>query len=189
MKTCVFITGTNCTGKSTLARTLIEQYGGIEKATRLVTYCNDGFTAFGGDYSGSSQTGCGIDKFNETKILQTVVQEALKTREVVICEGVYLHTFGLNLTNAIFEAKRQLVVFLYAPIDVIHRRMLARSGRGITNKAIGQKQLGCASSLRKWASIGVPVMYFDTSKVSIPEVAEQVSNKISELCGKDMTRP
>lgn len=187
MKTCVLITGTNCTGKTTLARTLIEQFGGIERATRLVTYCNDGLTAFGGDYSGNSQTGCGIDKFNETKILQTVVKEGLRTREVVICEGVYLHTFGLNLTNAIFEAERQLVVLLYAPIDVIHKRLLARSGRGITNKAIGQKQHGCASSLQKWASIGVPVMYFDTSKIAISQIAEMVANKISELCGLDMT--
>lgn len=183
-KTCVFIIGTNCTGKTSVVRNMIERFGGIEHTTKLATYCNDGITAFGGDYDNSTATSNGIDKFNETKILQTIVKEALQTRDVVICEGVYLHTIGLNLTNAIFEAEKQLVVFLYAPIQVVHQRLLNRSGRGITNQAFWKKQKACASSLRKWASIGVPVLSFDTSKLAVEDIATSVISKIEELCTK-----
>lgn len=183
-KTCVFIICTNCTGKTSLARRLISRYGGIQRTTRLATYCNDGRTTFGGEYDNQTATSNGIDKFNETKILQTLVKEALLTRDVVICEGVYLHTIGLNLANAIFEADRQLVVFLYAPVQVIHQRLLARSGRGITNSAFWKKQKACASSLRKWVQIGVPVLAYDTSKIGVDEIADQVQQKIEELCTK-----
>ena len=33
-KVCVFITGTNATGKTTLAKALIECFGGIKEATK-----------------------------------------------------------------------------------------------------------------------------------------------------------
>lgn len=182
-KVCVFIIGTNAVGKSTLARELLSRRGGVKNITKLVTYCKDGKTAFGGSY-GESATGCGVDKFSETKILQPIVREALLTRDVVICEGVYLHTFGLNLTNAIFEAEKQMVVFLYCPVHTIHERLLARAGRGITNTAIGNKQICCSKAVQKWAKIGVPVLCFDTSKVATTEIADQVDNKIRELCGE-----
>ena len=97
---------------------------------------------------------------------------------------MYLHTFGINLTNAAFVADKQLLAFLYAPVEEIHRRLLERSGKGLTNEAVWRKQLNCASSARKWASIGVPVLSFDTSKVAVEDIATSVISKIEELCTK-----
>lgn len=183
MKTCVFIIGTNAVGKTSVVRTLIEKFGGIERTTKLATFCKDGRHSFGGEYrEQQSQTGCGIDKFNETKVLESVVRAAFDSSDTVFCEGVYLHTFGLNLTNAMFLGERHLVVFLYCPVKEIHRRLLARAGRGITNEAIWKKQLCCATSAKKWASIGVPVLSFDTSKQGTAEVAESIIAKLDEIC-------
>jgi hypothetical protein len=52
---------------------------------------------------------------------------------------------------------------------------------------VWKKQQATAAAAKKWASIGVPVLSFDTSKVAIPDIALQVFNKIDELCGKVTT--
>lgn len=41
MKIVVFITGTNAVGKSTLAWSLIDRFGGIYEERDCVTYCKD----------------------------------------------------------------------------------------------------------------------------------------------------
>lgn len=89
MKKCVFITGTNCSGKSSLAWAIITRYGGVDRIT------ND---------KGSS---C-------TSRLAEVVEEGLKHRDIIICEGSFLDTFGMNLMNALFKAEQQYVISLYA---------------------------------------------------------------------------
>lgn len=38
MKTCVFITGTNSVGKTTLAKALIERFGGIKETAKELTF-------------------------------------------------------------------------------------------------------------------------------------------------------
>ena len=183
MKTCVFISGTNCTGKSTLAREIIRLCGGIDHIDEWNTYCTDGLTCLGGKYTIDSKYG-GIDGFSQTKCLADVVANGLKTSEVVICEGMYLHTFGLNLTNAMFKADRHLLVFLYAPVKTIHKRLICRSGRGITNKAVIAKQRSAARAAQKWQQIGVPVLTFDTSQISVEMEAQMILAKIKELCGE-----
>ena len=183
MKTCVFITGTNAVGKSSLAKEIIRNCGGIKQADKTLTICVDERICFAGKYSLTGKFG-GVDGFNQTKCLENVVRSGLSNHEVIICEGMYMHSFGLNLTNAAFVADKQLVVFLYAPVDEIHKRLLARSGKGITNESVWKKQQNCASSARKWASIGVPVLSFDTSKTTVESIAKNVINKIEELCTK-----
>jgi len=185
-KLCVLITGTNAVGKSSLAKELIIRYGGIAKADKQLTSCNDPRVCFAGKYDLTKKYG-GVDGFNQTKCLEEVVRAGLQRHDVVICEGMYLHTFGLNLLNAAFAADRQLVVFLYAPVAEINRRLLQRSQTGIANDAVWKKQQATAVAAKKWASIGVPVLSFDTSEVSTGEVADQVITKIEQLCGKVTT--
>ena len=48
-KTCVFIIGTNASGKSTVARKLIESFGGIESYKDGISSTKDG-VAFAGRY-------------------------------------------------------------------------------------------------------------------------------------------
>lgn len=182
MKTCVFITGTNAVGKSTLAKELISRYGGILSSDKTLTVCNDTRITLAGHYDPEKRYG-GVDGFNQTKCLEDVVKNALRGHEVVICEGMYMHTFGMNLMRAAFAAEKQLVVFLYAPVAEIHRRLLERSGKGLTNEAVWRKQLNTATAAKKWASIGVPVLSFDTSVTSLKQVADTVTAKIEDLCG------
>lgn len=183
-KVCVLITGTNAVGKSSLAKELISRYGGIRTANKLLTCCNDQRVCFAGKYDITKKYG-GVDGFNQTKCLEGVVREGLKSHDVVICEGMYLHTFGMNLLNAAFAADKQLVVFLYAPVIEINRRLLERSQTGIANEAVWKKQQATAVSAKKWASIGVPVMSFDTSTIKTSDISEQVIRKIEELWEKN----
>lgn len=180
---CVLITGTNAVGKSSLAKELITRYGGIDKADRLLTYCHDPRVVFAGRYDMAKKYG-GVDGFNQTKCLEDVVRTGLQQHNIVICEGMYLHTFGINLTNAAFAADRQLIVFLYAPVAEINRRLLERSQTGIVNDAVWKKQQATAIAAKKWASIGVPVLSFDTSTIATKDIANQVIEKIDQLCGK-----
>lgn len=166
-KVCVFITGTNAVGKSSLAKELINRYGGIARVEPTLTHCNDQRVCFAGKYDLSRKYG-GVDGFNQTKCLEEVVRAGLQQHDVIVCEGMYLHTFGLNLTNAAFAADKQLVVFLYAPVAEINRRLLSRSHTGIVNEAVWRKQQNTATAAKKWASIGVPVMSFDTSTITPP---------------------
>ena len=188
MKTVVFITGTNAVGKSTLAKTLQARFGGIAATRDDVTYCKNGICAFAGSYTGRSIYG-GVDAIKNdkgsscTSRLSEVVTTAFKTRDVIFCEGMMLHTFGINLTNAFFLGDRGFVVFLYAPGTVIDQRLMERSGRKVT-ESILRKQGATAASARKWASIGVPVVSFDTSKTTAAEIADLIINRIPELCTK-----
>ena len=178
MKLCVFITGTNGTGKTTLARELQQRYGGIAAEENKISYCADGCTCFAGYYHGSKFGG--VDCFGNTKSLKNVVETALQKRDVIICEGSYLHTFGNNLTTAAFTADRQLVVMLYADADTLASRLKERSGKSL-NAGIWAKQKTVMSSAKKWASIGVPVLCLNTGTTSLQAMATQVQFLIKQL--------
>ena len=180
MKTVVFITGTNGTGKSIFARELMKRYGGFAGMDGKATVCVDGRVTFAGKYSGVKNGG--VDGLNQTACLVGMARELFKMHDVFICEGSYMNTFGINLTNAIFAGDRQLVVFLYAPLPVLHERLIERSGSGM-KKTIAEKQNTAARCAKKWASIGVPVLPFDTAVDKTERIADAVCKKIGELCG------
>lgn len=179
MKKIIVIIGTNCVGKSTLAKALIERFGGIREVTDQLTFCNDGKTALAGKYSDASKYG-GVDGFNSTKVLESVARKGFETCDLVICEGSYLGSFGLNLTNAIFTAEKQLVVFLYASVETLHQRLTQRGKKGITTSVV-KKQLQAVAAARKWNSIGVPVLVVDTSSTKMEKEIEMVLNEIETL--------
>ncbi len=180
MKTCVFITGTNAVGKTSLAFGIIEAFGGIAEANKALTRCADGRVCFAGRYVYGRKFG-GVDGLNATSGLRDVVRLGLETSEIIFCEGMYLHTFGLNLTNALFAAEKQLVCFLYAPASVISQRLKERSGTKI-HTALRQ-QMACAASANKWASIGVPVLAINTGETKTADAVEIVKKALS-LCGQ-----
>lgn len=183
MKTCVMITGTNGVGKSTLARNIIAYYGGIKCYVDGITYCNAGDVAFVGNYLCGKYGG--VDGFNKTSILESLVDRGLKNSDVIICEGSFLNTFGINLTNAIFKAKNQLIVSLYAQRRVIYDRISARTDKKNQNwRLIFKKQDQALVAARKWASIGVPVMQIDNGLLSAEEITTLVISKIVEICSR-----
>lgn len=175
-KTCIFIIGTNGVGKTTLAKEFINEFGGIKELSRNLTICNDGETCLAGFYNEDKKYG-GVDGLNSTKVLEQIVDGALSKYERIICEGSFLNSFGINLTNAIFRAEKQLVVFLYAPISVLNKRLSERSGNKISQSVIN-KQNGCLRSARKWAQIGVPVLSFDTSKTGMSLIVESIKERL-----------
>lgn len=167
MRTCVFITGTNSSGKTALAKALIEKFGGIKEATKELTICQDSRICFAGKYSYESRYG-GVDAFNCTHVLPGIVKMGLEKSEIVICEGSYLDTFGNNLINAMFQAQRYLVVMLYAKGEVLHNRLIERSKKGC-NQGILTKQKNVLRAAKKWHEIGVSVQCYDTGVIPFDE--------------------
>ena len=195
-KTCVFITGTNAVGKSALAWAIIDRYGGVDRITNDVTYCVEGSICLAGKY-GVTRYG-GVDRITNdkgsscTSKLAEVVEEGLRHADVMICEGSFMNSFGLNLTNAMFKADRHLIVSLYTDATTIYERICGRSngkyGTGKRNwPTIIRKQRQAMVAAQKWQSIGVKVLQIDTAKVSIEEELQNVLTAIEQLCGKPTT--
>ena len=186
MKKCVFITGTNGVGKSALAWGIINRYGGVDRITNDVSYCKEGAICFAGRY-GETRYG-GVDRItNEkgascTSRLAEVVEEGLKHRDVIICEGSFMDTFGMNLINAMFKAESYLVVNLYADAKELYSRLTARSD-GRNGKRdfpkILNKQKRAMSAALKWHSIGVKVLQINTAEVPIENEIDIVLAEIN----------
>lgn len=195
-KTCIFVTGTNAVGKSALAWAIIEHFGGIDRIENDVTYCTEGGVCLAGKY-GVTRFG-GVDRItNEngascTSRLAAVVEEGLRNADIIFCEGSFMNTFGLNLTNAMFKADRQLLVSLYADNKTIYDRLTSRSnGKRGTGKRnfpkIIAKQKQAMVAARKWQSIGVKVLQFNTAQTTIKEELTAILKAIGkeEYCNDD----
>ena len=192
MKTCVFITGTNAVGKSALAWAIITRFGGVDRITNDVTYCKEGDFCLAGSY-GITRFG-GVDRITNdkggscTSRLAEVVEEGLRNANTIVCEGSYMNTFGLNLTNAMFKADRHLIVSLYADANTIYNRIVGRSngkfGKGGQRnwKTIISKQRQAMIAAQKWQSIGVPVLQFNTAETTVEAELDTIINKINEIC-------
>ena len=190
MKTCVFITGTNAVGKSALAWEIITRYGGVDRITNDVSYCKEGVICFAGRY-GETRYG-GVDRITNdkgsscTSRLAEVVEEGLKHCEIIICEGSFLDTFGMNLMNALFKAERQCVISLYADNLTIFNRLVNRSNgkngkRSAKNiEKVFNKQLRCMRAAKKWQEIGVRVLQINTAEKPLQDVASEVLEFINK---------
>lgn len=183
-KTCVFITGTNAVGKTSLVFAIIDHFGGVDKEKNGVTYCKADVICLAGKYNEGRKYG-GVDTFNCTSRLAEVVEEGLRHADVIICEGSFMDTFGMNLLNAMFKAKRHLVVNLYAEPKIILERLRGRSngrnGKRDFEKII-KKQRRTMVAAKKWHHIGVKVLQLDTAKYSIDEELGIVLKTIEGLC-------
>lgn len=184
MKLCVFITGTNCVGKTTLAKEIMKQFGGISVVKEQITFLV-GDACFAGGYDRGKYGG--VDRLKDangrisTKALQGVVKKGLATKSIIFCEGSFMNTFGLNLTNAAFEAEKQLICCLYADKLTLYKRLKVRTGGNPDYSKIYQKQRNAINAARKWASIGVPTILFDTDRYTPTQMATIIANKIKEL--------
>lgn len=183
-KTCVFICGTNCTGKTTVAKALQQRFGGIRTHTKDTTYCNDHRACFAGRYSEDRKHG-GVDILNRTDTLAGIVKNGLQTADVIFCEGSYLDTFGQNLLNAIFSAENQLYVFLYCPTAVLVQREWSRlndkhrgGDRTEVVARMANKQQRVLRAAKKYASIGVPVISFNSAETSTEEIVETILKRL-----------
>lgn len=190
MKIVVFITGTNAVGKSTLAWSLIDRFGGIYEERDCVTYCKDKRYGLAGRYKDKRYGG--VDRITNdkgsscTSRLAEVVSEGLKTADVMFCEGSFMNTFGLNLTNALFLGDAALVVSLYAPPAVIYQRLKNRSngmnGTGKRNwPSIFRRQTQALVAAQKYEQIGCKVLQFDTSVFSTEWIRDEIINALRWL--------
>lgn len=188
MKIVVFITGTNAVGKSSLAWSLIDRFGGIYEERACTTICKDKRYGLAGRYKDKRYGG--VDRItNEkgsscTSRLAEVVREGLKTADVMFCEGSFMNTFGLNLTNALFLGDAAVVVSLYAPPEVIYQRLILRSN-GLNGKrnwpTIFRKQKQALIAAQKYEQIGCKVLQFDTSVYSVEQVRDEILNTLRGL--------
>ena len=189
MKTVVFIIGTNGVGKSTVARALLDYYGGPALEEDQVVYARTGRVAFAGSYNAKYG---GVDRLkNEngttgTSALAGVVEKGLRKADTVICEGSYMDTFGLNLSNALFKGTASLVVSLYADGVTLYRRLESRSAgqHGDGKRDYGKiyaKQKRTMVAARKWEAIGVPVLQFNTAQVSVEAIRDALVCRLQTL--------
>ena len=174
---CVIVTGTNAVGKSSVARAFIARFGGVSRYERQVSFLN-GDACLAGPYDCSSG---GVDRLKDaegntrTSVLADVVEAGLSEKSTILCEGSRLDTFGINLTNALFKARRQLVVNLFADEETIRRRLHERSGdKKRAWGVIFRKQIQAHRAADKFRSIGVPVMRFDTRFFSPERIVEHI---------------
>lgn len=158
-KKAVFIAGTNAVGKTSVIREIIDAYGGIKTYKDKITFLNDDAAAVG-KYGGCKYGG--LDTINETSSLANLIKIALEKVDTVFVEGQTLHTFGLNITNAIFAAPKALWVLLYADIETLSQRVKKRGGRGLSQGMIDKQKL-CISSFKKIRGIGVKAIAINTS--------------------------
>lgn len=173
------ITGTNASGKTTLAKELIRRFGGIAELRKDRTICADRRAVFLGRYLDVSKYG-GVDGLNETRCLARIAQDAIADgAEYVFCEGSYLNSFGLNLQRLLFTAHRQLVICLYAPLAEIDRRLQTRSNKRI-NQTVAKKQESGLSSAKKWHDIGVPTQAFNSKDTSTETIADFIIQWITK---------
>lgn len=189
MKTVVFIIGTNGVGKSTVARALLDYYGGPALEEDQVVYARRGRVAFAGSYGAKYG---GVDRLkNEdgstgTSALAGVVERALRKADAIVCEGSYMDTFGLNLSNALFKGTASLVVSLFADGVTLYHRLESRSAgqRGDGKRDYGRiyaKQRRTMVAARKWESIGVPVLQFNTAQVSVEAIRDAIVCRLQTL--------
>lgn len=188
-KTCILIAGANCSGKTSVAKCLIDRFGGIGRVTDTATFSADGRAVFAGRYTGVKHGG--VDWLNGTGALQGIVREGLMTADVAICEGSYLDTFGMNLLNAIFEAERQAYVALWCGRAELHRRNMARLNADSLRKrtlaeeaaimqGIYRRQDRVFKAAKKYASIGVPVLNYNAVELSAVAIADKILTWIGE---------
>lgn len=191
MKAVVFITGTNAVGKSTLAWSIIGRFGGIYEERDCVTYCKDKRYGLAGRYKDKRYGG--VDRITNdkgsscTSRLADVVRVGLQTADVMFCEGSFMDTFGLNLTNALFLGDKALVISLYAPPAEILKRLGVRS-KGKNGRRNGEnlrrvllKQERCMKAALKYQSIGVKVLQYDTSVTSVETMLNEILSTIETL--------
>lgn len=120
----------------------------------------------------------GVDNLNGTTILRDIVKKALESTDCIICEGMRLKCWGPNLTHAMFNADRQIVIFLYAPLEEIQKRLAERSN-GTLSKDIIRGQRESAHSAKKWQTAGCDVVAIDTTKQTADQIADFIINKIN----------
>lgn len=189
MTTCVFITGTNAVGKSSVARAIMERCGGISTERDMVTYLADGVTCLAGRYLGCKYGG--VDRITNAKgssctsELANVVERGLSERKVIFCEGSFMNTFGLNLTNAMFKADKHLIVMLYADARTIWERLNGRSegknGKGRDFPKVMQRQRQCNIAAQKWHEIGVKVLQINSAEYTSPQIVDTIYGTLAKL--------
>ena len=106
------------------------------------------------------------------------MQKGLQTCDVVFCEGSYLDTFGQNLLNAIFAGQAQLYVYLHCNSTTLAKRNAERANKqtimgGVLGRMINRQNRTFLAA-QKYASIGVPVLSFDTDKTTPDEIVRTI---------------
>lgn len=183
MKTAIFIVGTNGTGKTTLMRNIIRRLGGIERFEDNITYLKNPQYAALGKYDSDSKTNVGVDWIKNTRSLTNLIKLAhSKGVDTVLAEGSMLHTFGINITNAVFAAPNRLWVLLFADTATLAERIKKRSGVALSPKSI-DKQRFLAKNFEKMKRIGVPSVAIDTSKHDTDEIAQYILNYCEDVEG------
>ncbi|GHT33959.1 hypothetical protein FACS189434_09300 [Bacteroidia bacterium] len=167
----IYISGCSCTGKTTLARLIIERSGGI-------TDFRDGFTAtksnivLAGRYQGIKYGGYDdMGKFKKPPF----------DHKTFIYEGTRIGRVNSEIGDFIIE-NNGVLVFMYAPLKTIAERLKARSNTKVTPNII--KDFKAAySAAKKFKEIGLRVITLNASELT----TEQCYNQIKQYLHNEKT--
>ncbi len=176
----VLIIGAWCVGKTSTVRNIIEKQGIDFQCDKFLITKKNFYIV--GDYTNAAKNFAGCDCLRTTKLISNIVNDVPAYIDTVILESLYLATTGVNVLNILFNTKfsKQLIVYLYSPIDVVKNRLLLRSGSTISHHY--HRQLSRLKSLlSRYKQIGLPVICIDTSAYDINEVADIILNKVRTL--------
>jgi cytidylate kinase len=157
--------GCPCSGKTTLARYIIEKNGGIKSE-------QDGFTVthnevvLAGKYSSVAYPG-----FDRMQVFAKPNFEC----KTLIYEGTSMARFNSEKIDFLIE-NNGTVIFLYAPLAVINSRLIERSGERKRKHLISDIR-AVNQYVKKIKEVGLRLLLFDTSKYD----TEQIYNEISYL--------
>lgn len=171
-KTVIMIAGTNRSGKTTTSRALLARFGGeAEQRSKAVLVSREGNAAcVNADFiSGSTRSVIGLTR------------DLLAEVDTVIVEGMYLGSFGLVPTSVLHCGERQLYVYVYCPAAELKAREASRPNAHGDFAGIVSRQRGVLNAARKYASIGVPVLAYDTGKTSTEELVTGIMDRFARL--------
>ena len=178
---CVVISGTHCVGKSTLVRNLLEKHGGGRARADRVISADGVLTALGRKYDVRSTNTPGTDRLKKGE-LESALDNL--TTPIAIAEGFKVTTFGTCPLRFLFAGQKQLVIVLDAKWKTLVDRKEARQGyRTLPEKTI-QKRKNAITNIKKYRSIGVPVVLIDTTALTPDEVCERAQAAIDEAIAK-----
>ena len=160
-ETYIAIFGLFGSGKTTLARGIIETDGG---AVNHDNYCvtNGGLYTFFGTYTNGSRYG-GADIVKERT--SAALKEAFlrSATPFFISEGSRTQCFGPSFLQVFYLAKRQAIIALDCDPDIMLARIAERSGK--TGENSNRKRIPMFNRLLgKFESIGTPVFRINANQ-------------------------
>ena len=164
----IYISGCSCVGKTTLARFIIEQNGGVVDYREGFTITRTG-VVLAGKYAGV--------KFGGFDYMGKFKKPEFNCR-TIIYEGTRISRINSEIGDSIIE-NNGVFVYMFASINTIDKRLKQRSNTGATNHVIKDFK-GAYSIAKKYKEAGIRVITLNTDELSTEQCYDKIKQYIYE---------